>query len=70
MNKDNVGGFGTGLLVGLIMGAIAGFLFAPRSGRETREQVKDKAADLFGKAKEKASGVKESVGQRFSSSPE
>lgn len=70
MNKDNVGGFGTGLLVGVILGAVVGFLFAPRSGHETREQVKDKAADLFGKAKEKASEVKETVGQRFSSSAE
>jgi gas vesicle protein len=32
--------------LGLAVGAALGFLFAPRSGKETRELVKDKAADV------------------------
>jgi len=36
-------GFGTGLLIGAALGAIAAILFAPKSGEETRQQIKDLA---------------------------
>jgi gas vesicle protein len=56
--RDNTESFFKGLLVGTVAGAIAGILLAPKSGEETREDIKklaidlkDKAEDLYTKAK-------------------
>ena len=51
-NKDSGPAFGMGLILGLAVGAALGFLFAPRSGEETRELVKDKADDVSGTVKD------------------
>jgi gas vesicle protein len=46
MRKEEIGSLGIGLGVGLVVGAILGILFAPQSGKETRELVKGKAHDF------------------------
>jgi len=51
-DKNSGPGFGIGLIVGIAAGAALGFLFAPRSGKETREMVKDKAADVSATVKD------------------
>ena len=51
-DKNSVSGFGIGLILGIAVGAALGFLFAPRSGKETREMVKDKAADVSATVKD------------------
>jgi len=51
-NKDSGPAFSVGLILGLAVGAALGFLFAPRSGEETRELVKDKADDVSGTVKD------------------
>jgi gas vesicle protein len=38
--------FLAGLLAGAAIGGILALLFAPRSGRETREQLRQKMADI------------------------
>jgi gas vesicle protein len=40
-----------GLLVGGLLGAVLGVLYAPRSGKETREDIRDSAEKLLEKAK-------------------
>jgi gas vesicle protein len=45
-NSDSGSKFAIGFTVGLAIGAALGFLFTPRSGKETRELLKDKAADV------------------------
>ena len=45
-NKDSGHGFGIGLILGMAIGAVLGFILTPKSGKETRELVKDKAADV------------------------
>jgi len=45
-NSDSGSRFGIGLILGLAVGVALGFLFAPRTGKETRELVKDKASDV------------------------
>jgi gas vesicle protein len=45
-NSDSGARFGIGLILGLAVGVALGFLFAPQTGKETRELVKDKAADV------------------------
>ncbi|MBX3112132.1 MAG: YtxH domain-containing protein [Fimbriimonadaceae bacterium] len=60
-------GFGLGALIG----AVAGILFAPKAGTETRGELADKVKDLKGKteewiaeqrAKRHANGATEEVG--------
>jgi gas vesicle protein len=41
-----------GLFVGGLIGMVLGLIFAPRSGKETREDIIRKADELFVKAKE------------------
>jgi gas vesicle protein len=50
MNKS--GDFIAGLLVGGLIGAVIGILYAPKSGKETREELGQKADYLLTKAKE------------------
>jgi gas vesicle protein len=51
-DKNSGPGFGIGLILGIAVGAALGFLFAPRSGKETRDMVKDKAADVSASVKD------------------
>lgn len=45
--------FGIGLGVGAILGAIVGLLFAPKSGKETRKIIAEKAKKLKEKLRKK-----------------
>jgi gas vesicle protein len=44
--------FIAGLVVGGLIGAVIGILYAPKSGKETREEIGQKADELLSKAKE------------------
>lgn len=57
-NRDGVGLFFIGLLVGALSGAIAALLLAPQSGEETRTMIKDKSIELRDKAQETADQAK------------
>ena len=41
-----------GLFIGGLIGVVLGVLYAPKSGKETREDIAQKADELLGKAKE------------------
>jgi len=41
-----------GLIIGGLIGAALGILYAPKSGKETREDIAHKTEDLLNKAKE------------------
>lgn len=64
MNSDRFAGLGIGLLAGAAIGLAIGLLYAPRSGEETRAQLKEKAADLIERAKENASDLTHKVQQK------
>jgi gas vesicle protein len=61
MNKDHAIGFGIGLLIGAAVGGTIALLYAPRSGKETRQLIKDKASEVMDATREKTSEVIETV---------
>jgi gas vesicle protein len=61
MNKDCAIGFGIGLLAGAIIGGTIALLYAPRTGKETRQLIKDKATEVIDTAREKTGEVIETV---------
>ena len=65
VTKDSASGFGIGLLAGAAIGLVVGILYAPRSGKDTREQVGEKAHEVVETAKEKVAGIKHAVGERL-----
>jgi gas vesicle protein len=63
-DKDNASGIVIGLFVGAVVGMAVGFLYAPKSGKETRALVrekalkaKDTAEDIIEEAKERAKRI-------------
>ena len=52
MNRDTAVGLGVGILAGAAIGLVAGIIFAPQSGKETRQQIKERASDMVEKARE------------------
>ena len=61
MNKDMAKGFGIGLLVGAVIGGVIALLYAPKTGKETRQLIKDKATEVVDTVKEATSGVIDTV---------
>lgn len=53
------GKFAVGALIGIVAGVVAGVLTAPKSGKETRADLKGKAAELKTEAARRAADVKD-----------
>lgn len=49
MDKEKLASFGIGIGTGLLIGGILGILYAPKSGKETRAIIKEKAAKVKNK---------------------
>ena len=47
--EDNSISFGMGLLLGVLGGVAAAILYAPKSGEESRRQLKETACELYEK---------------------
>ncbi|MCA9346561.1 YtxH domain-containing protein [Candidatus Saccharibacteria bacterium] len=54
MNKHGKKGIAIGAVIGAVAGVVAGILFAPKSGKETRKDIKDVASKTSAKLKEEA----------------
>lgn len=57
-DRNGIGMFFVGLLVGALSGAVAALLLAPQSGAETRTLIKDKSIELRDKAQVTAEQAK------------
>jgi gas vesicle protein len=51
-NRDEFGAFVAGFLIGGVSAAIAALLFAPQSGAETRQMIKDRSIELRDQAQQ------------------
>ena len=61
MESKTLAGFGIGLLSGAIIGGVVALLYAPKTGKETRQLIKDKTTEVVEVVKEKTSGVMDAV---------
>ena len=59
-NRDSTS-FLTGLILGAVVGLAIGFLYAPKSGEETRKLLKEKAIVAKQKVTEVAKKVKQTT---------
>ena len=50
-------------LGGIVVGAIAGVLFAPQSGKDTREQLREQAEKAAGRLRDATESVRESISE-------
>lgn len=60
-DKDSGVNFTIGFLVGAAVGVAIGFLYAPKTGKETRELLKEKALEAREKAGEVAEKAKDAA---------
>lgn len=51
MDKDKASGIGIGIIIGGALGLAVGLLCAPKSGKETRQLMKEKATAAVSKIK-------------------
>ncbi|HED11974.1 MAG TPA: hypothetical protein ENJ10_14885 [Caldithrix abyssi] len=63
MSSENGSGFFSGLIVGGAIGLIAGVLFAPKSGRDIREELFNDSDDIIKKAKEELDKIYEELSE-------
>ncbi|OFY65211.1 MAG: hypothetical protein A2V64_06170 [Bacteroidetes bacterium RBG_13_43_22] len=68
----SAGSFIAGLLTGAVIGGAVALLYAPKSGKETREQIKQKLEDLEkefetlkGNASQKADHIRKNMAERL-----
>gem|GEM_PF-1613445 len=65
VNKSDVYKVGGGLLLGAAIGSAVGVLFAPKAGKETREDIKTKANEAQEKTQELIEQTKERAEQMY-----
>jgi gas vesicle protein len=51
-DRDSGSSFLIGFILGAVAGVAVGFLYAPKTGKETRELLKEKIGEVRGKAGE------------------
>jgi gas vesicle protein len=72
MESKTLAGFGIGLLAGAIVGGVIALLYAPKSGKKTRQLIKDKVTEFVDEVvdtvKEETSGVMDTVKEAASES--
>ena len=61
MNKDHAIGIGIGLISGAVIGGVIALLYAPKTGKDTRKLIKDKATGVIATFKDKTKEVIDTV---------
>jgi gas vesicle protein len=67
MSEHRCGDWLKGLLIGGLVGVVVGLLFAPKSGKELREDISEKAKDLADQVKDEYEGALEKSKKGFES---
>jgi len=64
--KESGSNFLVGFIIGAIAGAAIGFLYAPKSGKETRALLREKASHVTERIKSSAKEVEKKVRDKLS----
>jgi gas vesicle protein len=65
--SNQIEGFVKGMILGGLIGAVIGILYAPQSGRKTREEISEKAEELLAKAKKEYETTLKKSGKAYES---
>ena len=65
--SNQIEGFIKGIILGGVIGAAIGILYAPKSGRKTREDIGRKAEELLTKAKKEYEATLKKSGKAYES---
>jgi|MudIll2142460700_1097286.scaffolds.fasta_scaffold535868_1 gas vesicle protein len=65
MSNGQGSSFALGVLVGAVIGGGLALLYAPKSGKETREYIRDKSGDLYEVIKRKVTDARQTVGEKI-----
>jgi gas vesicle protein len=65
--SNQIEGFIKGIVIGGVIGAVIGILYAPQSGRKTREDIGGKAEELLAKAKKEYEATLKKSGKAYQS---
>ena len=65
--SNQIEGFVKGIILGGLVGAAIGILYAPQSGRKTRRDINNKAEELLSKAKEEYETALKKSGKAYES---
>jgi gas vesicle protein len=65
--SNQIEGFIKGIVIGGVIGAVIGILYAPQSGRKTRENIGGKAEELLAKAKKEYEATLKKSGKAYES---
>jgi gas vesicle protein len=63
--KTNIASFAGGAVLGALMGVMAGILFAPRSGKETRQEIGDTFREIKEKVAKEVSEMKQLTKRKY-----
>lgn len=64
--KEGGSNFLMGFIIGAVAGVAIGFLYAPKSGKETRALLKEKASNVTEKIKSSAQEAEKKVREKLS----
>jgi gas vesicle protein len=67
MSDQQIDGFVKGIIFGGVLGAVLGVLFAPQSGRKTREDISGKTKELLTKAEKEYEAALKKSGKAYDS---
>jgi gas vesicle protein len=66
MNREEWTSFGLGVLVGAVLGGVIALLYAPKSGKELRQEIKGKASEALEAGMGKVGEIRHIVGEKIS----
>jgi gas vesicle protein len=65
MSSEQWTSFGLGVLAGAVIGGLIALLYAPKTGKETREFIRDKSGEVYEVVKRKVGDVRQTVGDKI-----
>ena len=66
MDREQWTAFGLGALAGAAVGGVIALLFAPKSGKELRQDVRGKTGELIESGKAKVGDLRHMMGEKIS----